>query len=356
MFKRLRKRLRDILGAFLLKTTMNDVAKAAGVSITTVSHVINKTRNVEETTRNNVLRAMNELGYSPNILARSLRKGETNTIGMIVPDVSNLFFADICRHIENYGFEMDYSVILCNSDNDTVKQSSYVDTLISKQVDGVIFISAGESSEDLKRLAKRKIPVVVVDREIALEYADVVMLDNETAGYEATQHLIKLGHTKIACISGPSDITPSNARVEGYRRALNEESIEFRENYITAGDFQFQGGEDAMTKLLNLDEIPTAIFVLNDMMAIGAITGIRKAGLSVPEDISIVGFDNIQMTKAVTPTLTTIAQPIEEFAKISLNQLINKIKSKNTAPQNERIILKGKLICRESTQSMEKDS
>ena len=347
--KRLRKRLRTE-GDLSLRITMNDVAKSAGVSITTVSHVINNTRKVDPITREKVEVAMKKLGYRPNSLARALRSGDTNTIGMIVPDVSNQFFADFSRNIENYGFEENYSVILCNSDNDMKKQSSYVDTLISKQVDGVIFISAGESSEDLKKLYQCKIPIVVVDRDVALEYADVVLLDNEAAGYQATNYLIELGHKKIACISGPSDLTPSNARVHGYQRALQENNIDFNPDYLVSGDFRFQSGEEAMQKLLDLQQLPSAVFVLNDMMAIGAITAIRKAGLSVPSDISIIGFDNIQMTTAVTPMLTTVGQPIDEIAKISITQLINKIKYKNLAAKNKRIVLNATLITRESTQ------
>lgn len=347
--KRLRKRLRTE-GDLSLRITMNDVAKSAGVSITTVSHVINNTRKVDPITREKVEVAMKKLGYRPNSLARALRSGDTNTIGMIVPDVSNQFFADFSRNIENYGFEENYSVILCNSDNDMKKQSSYVDTLISKQVDGVIFISAGESSEDLKKLYQCKIPIVVVDRDVALEYADVVLLDNEAAGYEATNYLIELGHKKIACISGPSDLTPSNARVHGYQRALQENNIDFNPDYLVSGDFRFQSGEEAMQKLLDLQQLPSAVFVLNDMMAIGAITAIRKTGLSVPSDISIIGFDNIQMTTAVTPMLTTVGQPIDEIAKISITQLINKIKYKNLAAKNKRIVLNATLITRESTQ------
>lgn len=335
----------------LKSITMNDVAQAAGVSTTTVSHVINKTRKVEEATIAKVLHVMEDLGYRPNILARSLRRGETNTIGMIVPDVSNQFFADISRHIENFSYTQDYSVILCNSDNDMEKQASYVNTLLAKQVDGVIFISAGEPSEDLSKLVVRGIPVVVVDREVALEYADVVLLDNEAAGYQATNHLIRLGHKRIACITGPNDLTPSMLRVEGYKKALSEARILIKPSYILAGDFLFKGGENAMSNLLELDPRPSAVFVLNDMMAIGAITAIRKAGLNVPHDLSVIGFDDIEMAAAVTPALTTIAQPIEDIARISSSLLIEKIKSKIQSAENQRIVLEAELIVRESTQT-----
>ena len=334
--------------------TMREVAENAGVSIATVSHVINGTRFVSPEVRKRVKNVMQELGYRPNSLARSLRIGESKTIGMIVPDVANQFFADISRQIENISFQQDYSVILCNSDNDVEKQLSYISTLLKKQVDGVIFISAGESSEHLEQLSLSQVPVVVVDRDVALAYADVVLLDNKDAGYKATRHLTDLGHKRIACISGPNDLAPSMLRVEGFKNALADAGITCKKKYIVLGDFLFSGGENAMNTLLNQDPIPTAVFALNDMMAIGAITAIRRAGLHVPQDISIVGFDDIRMASAVSPALTTISQPVEQMAQIAAELLINKIKSKTSKNENQRVLLKAELVIRESTQMWSK--
>ena len=334
--------------------TMREVAENAGVSIATVSHVINGTRFVSPEVRKRVKNVMQELGYRPNSLARSLRIGESKTIGMIVPDVANQFFADISRQIENISFQQDYSVILCNSDNDVEKQLSYISTLLKKQVDGVIFISAGESSEHLEQLSLSQVPVVVVDRDVALAYADVVLLDNKDAGYKATRHLTDLGHKRIACISGPNDLAPSMLRVEGFKNALADAGITCKKEYIVLGDFLFSGGENAMNTLLNQDPIPTAVFALNDMMAIGAITAIRRAGLHVPQDISIVGFDDIRMASAVSPALTTISQPVEQMAQIAAELLINKIKSKTSKNENQRVLLKAELVIRESTQMWSK--
>lgn len=332
------------------QVTMRDVATLAGVSTTTVSHVINNTRKVEELTRQNVLHAMDELGYLPNSIARSLRSGETRTIGLIVPDVANLFFAEIARRIETIGFRQGYSVILCNSDNDTDKQKFYIQTLLEKQVDGVIFISAGESSDDLNRLVQSNIPIVVADRDVPLSLADVVMLNNEKAGYTATRHLIDLGHKSIACITGPNNLSPSMKRAEGYKRALTEAGLEFHPEFLLQADFQYTGGEEAMQHLLKRGHRPTAVFVLNDMMAIGAITAVRKSGLSVPEDISIVGFDDINLSAAITPSLTTVAQPITEMAEISTRLLVEKMQSDNIPGKNQKIILDAELVIRESTQ------
>ena len=330
--------------------TMREVAENAGVSIATVSHVINGTRFVSPEVRKRVKNVMQELGYRPNSLARSLRIGETKTIGMIVPDVSNQFFADISRQIENISFQQDYSVILCNTDNNIEKQLSYISTLLTKQVDGVVFISAGESPEHLEQLSFSQVPVVVVDRDAALAYADVVLLDNKDAGYKAARHLAELGHQQIACISGPNDLAPSMLRVEGFKKALADAGLPCKKEYMVMGDFLFSGGEKSMNTLLNQNPIPSAVFALNDMMAIGAITAIRKAGLRVPEDISVVGFDDIEMASAVSPTLTTISQPIKQMAQIAAELLIKKIKSKTLQNENQRYLLEAKLVIRESTQ------
>jgi len=330
------------------RITIKDVALAASVSISTVSHVVNNTRFVDPATRERVLHSMDELGYHPNYLARSLRKGVSKTIGLIVPDAANLFFAEIARKIEDYGYKQGYSVILGNSDNDPEKQTNYINTLLAKRVDGVIFISSGGEVNDLVRFSESQVPVVVADRDVPLELADVVMLDNEQAGYDATRHLIELGHKRIACITGPHDLSPSMQRVEGYYRAMAEFHLPIDPQYITAGDFRFLGGEQAMERLLMCTPRPDAVFVLNDMMAIGAMTAIRRAGLSIPADISIVGFDDIELASAVTPSLTTIAQPIAEIARHATDLLIQRLGG-SRKDENQRVILQASLIKREST-------
>lgn len=331
------------------RITIKEVAETAGVSTATVSHVINNTRHVETTTRQSVEQAMQELGYQPNSLARSLRSGETKTIGLVVPDVYNLFFADMARRIENLGYANGYSVILCNSDNNLAKQHNYIKTLITKQIDGVIFISAGESNEDLQKLADSRTPIVVADRVVPLSLADVVLLDNEQGGYEACKHLLDLGHKKIACITGPSDVSPSMQRASGYRRALKEAGIEAPAEYVIPGDFTVFGGSESMSRLMKLDERPTAVFVSNDMMAMGAVTAARRLGLHVPEDVSIIGFDDIELARAFNPTLTTMAQPMQEMADIATSRLIAKMNSGEEGWENEQFTLTANLIVREST-------
>ena len=328
--------------------TIKDVAQAAGVSITTVSHVVNGSRRVSDRLTQRVLEAMEALDYRPNILARSLRLGETKTLGLVIPDNSNLFFAEMARSIEDTGYRNGYSVILCNSDGDVEKQQSYVRLLVDKQVDGMVFISSGESSEDLQYLTDEGIEVVIVDRDVPNMPVDVILLDNEQAGYEATRYLIDLGHRLIACVTGPSQLTPSAQRVNGYRRALQEAGIAFNPDYLTGGDFQLDGGEQATGRLLALDPRPSAVFVCNDMMAIGAIRGARNLGLGIPQDLSVIGFDDIALATAIYPALTTMAQPIAEMARIATELLIERIQGQVTGEKRQRILLSATLKVRES--------
>ena len=334
------------------RVTIKDVAQAAQVSITTVSHVVNNTRVVDPGTKARVLSALMELGYHPNSLARSLRNGVTKTIGLIVPDASNLFFAEVARKIEDLGFKRGYSVILCNSDNNPVKQTSYINTLLAKQVDGVIFISSDSEPEDLSRLVDYNIPFVVADRNVPLELADVVLVNNERAGYDATHHLVVMGHRCIACITGPYDLSPSMQRFEGYRRCLREFNLEFRPEFVETGDFGIRSGEEATYRLLLSAIKPTAIFALNDMMAIGAMAAIHQNGLSIPGDISIIGFDDIELASMVSPSLSTMAQPISEIARYATNLLIDRLTGQRQE-SNQQIILSAELIRRNSTAQRE---
>jgi LacI family transcriptional regulator len=334
-------------------STIKDVAERAGVSITTVSHVINDTRFVSEDLQKRVYDAMRELDYHPNTLARSLRSGRTKTIGLIVPDISNLFFAEVARKIEDRGLEHGYSVILCNTDDEGSKESEYINVLIAKQVDGIIFISAGFRGENLQKPLSNKIPIVIADRDIVEVPADVVLVNNRQGGYLATSYLIGLGHKRIACISGPSRLTPSAQRIEGYRQALKEAGLEENGSLEIAGNFRYQGGESAMLKLLDGSDQPTAVFACNDMMALGAMRAINNHGLRVPKDFSLVGFDDIPISECVYPSITTIAQPIKQMADIVVDYLVERIDIKSNRkikemPEFRRTILETQLVVRDS--------
>ena len=328
--------------------TISDVAKLAGVSTTTVSHFLNGTRYISDDLRERVEKAILSLGYRPNSMARGLRRGESKTIGLIVPDNSNPFFAEILRTIENIGYTKGYSVILCNSDSDVEKEIAYTDLLYTKQVDGIIFITTNNSVEHLQQMVDSGIPIVVVDRDIPLNDTDVILVDNLQGGYEATNYLIRLGHRRIACIAGPSKLTPSADRVNGYQKALAEAGIPVDPDYIMNGDFQYLGGDAAMTELLARPVKPTAIFACNDLMALGAMRALRDAGYSIPDQMSVIGFDDITLTSMVSPSLSTVAQPIEDIARLSLDLLISRILHKSEPAHAQKIILTTQLVIRDS--------
>jgi LacI family transcriptional regulator len=326
---------------------MRDVAERASVSVTTVSHVVNKTRPVSDELRQRVLTAMDELGYQPNLLARSLRRGHTHTIGMIVPDSTNPFFAEVARGVEDTSFKQGYSVILCNSDGDLDKEVFYANVLAERRVDGILFVAAGISTEQIRDLQARRMPVVVVDREIPDVAVDSVLADNARGGKSATRYLIDLGHRRIGCIVGPSDVTPSAERITGYRQALDEGGIPVDEALIVKGDFQYESGYQAACQLLAMDDPPTAIFACNDLMAVGAISAAVEVGRRVPTDLSVVGFDDVRLASFANPPLTTIVQPKYEMGVIAATMLLERIREHEIPPRRQ--MLDTSLLVRRST-------
>lgn len=326
---------------------MRQVAECAQVSITTVSHVINETRPVSDELRGRVLTAIDELGYQPNRLARSLRQGTTHTLGMITPDNTNPFFAEVARGIEDTAFEHGYSLILGNSDGDLEKELLYTEVLAEKQVDGILFVAAGGSAKHIRALQEQDIPVVVVDRELLDLDVDSILTDNTGGALLAIQHLVDLDHRRIGCITGPSDLTPSADRVVGYRQALAAAGIPIDESLILKGDFRYEGGWQAAHQLLTMGEPPTAIFACNDLMAIGVITAARELGHQVPAELSIVGFDDIALASYANPPLTTIAQPRYEMGVLAARMLLERM-CEPEMPYRRRV-LETSLLVRKST-------
>lgn len=340
--------------SFKPRYTQADVAKRAGVSQAMVSYVVNNNPNVKipAETRQRILEVMTELGYVPNSLARGLRSGQTRTIGLLVPDNSNPFFAEIARVIENLGFENDYSVILCNSDYNLLKENIYVDVLLAKQVDGVIFFPAGAQGEARQKLINSGTAFVVIDHDITGATSEPVKLDYLAGGYLATRHLLELGHRRIACLTGPAELSSSAERLAGYLQALAEAGCPSDPDLIVPGDFRIHGGAEAMLRLLKLPQPPSALFACNDLMAIGAIQATHSQGLRVPEDISIIGFDDIPLAQAVYPTLSTMAHPISEIARIAMGIFLQQVQGKS-GDQPTRVgsqaVLQPQLVVRDST-------
>lgn len=329
-------------------TTIREVAESAGVSYATVSHVINNTRLVSPETRERVLAAMTALNYRPNALARSLRQGKTNTIGLVLPDSANPFFAEISRSIEDEAFKQGYSVFLCNTELDTQRELFYVDVLSKKQVDGIVFVAAGDQADSLDFLVRRNMPVVMIDRDVPNVEVDAVLTDNQLGGFLATRHLLELGHTRIACIAGPSSITPSSERMIGYRKALEEAGIPYDEDLVVRGDYHAQSGMEITHSLLKTNPRPTAIFALNDLMALGALRAAAEAGYTIPRDLAVVGYDDLEIAHFSNPPLTTISQPKKEIGVQAINLLVDRMTHKSRSPI--RLVLAPELIVRRSTQ------
>lgn len=336
----------------MVVATIKDVAEHAGVSASTVSHVINGTRHVSDTSRTAVLRAMEALNYQPNRLARSLRNRRTQTLGILLPNNANPFFALVLGGIEAAAYDHGYNVILGNANDDPTRELDYLDILLSKQVDGVVLVSTGAYQEALDFLAARTTPVVMVDRSPGDAYTDfqidTVFTENQHGGVLATEHLIKLGHRRIGCIGGPSTITSSADRVVGYRQALETAGLPVNPDLIVGGNFEHESGYRACQQLLALPEPPTAIFVSNDLMAVGALCAIHEAGLHVPDDMSVVGYDDIPLASFTVPRLTTIAQPARELGVQAVDLLVKRLTDKQAPACHERLPVR--LVKRDSCQ------
>ncbi len=334
--------------------TITDIARRAGVSAATVSRVINRTVPVDPDTEARVRAAIRELDYRPNLLARSFRRRQTQTIGLLVPDNSNPFFAELARAIEDIGFAEQYNVILCNSDLSETKQSHYIDVLLDKRVDGIILTSSGlitgeTGADSAARIREAHVPFVVIDRDLGEYPVDQILVDNHQGGALAGRHLIELGHRRMACVVGPSDLTPSAGRIAGFRGALREAGIDLPDALVVQGDGRHSGGTASVRTLLQRNVDFTAIFAFNDVMAAGVIGELQRSGLRVPGDVSVIGFDDIPIAAAMYPSVTTIAQPIAEMARHGVDLLLRRIRGPDTP--FERLVLPTRLVPRESTAS-----
>jgi LacI family transcriptional regulator len=329
--------------------TIKDVAALAGVSFTTVSHVINNTRPVSDPARIEVEAAIRQLNYLPSAIARSLRHQATLTIGLLISNNANPFFSELAHGIEEGCYRNGYSVILCNSNDDPTRQETHLRVLLQKRVDGLIVGSAGGHQALAKRLRGSPIPLVVVGRAMPDLEADLVQVDHEEGGYLATNYLINLGHRAIGCIAGPSDTTSSTERLEGFRRALRDSTLPCRRGWVIESDFTSEGGYRAASHILRRAEL-TAVFASNDLMGIGLLRYAAEKGLRVPEELSVMGFDGIELGRYVHPALTTIGQSIRRLGELAAVTLIQCIGREGKGPFRQ-LVLPPEVIVRESTAS-----
>lgn len=313
---------------------MKDVARLAGVSTSTVSHVINKNRFVSDPIRDKVLAAIKQLNYAPSALARSLKLNETRTIGMLVTASSNPFYAEVVRGVERSCYERGYSLILCNTEGDIDRMSRSIETLMQKRVDGLLLMctESHRPSQDILRCYP-SLPIIMMDWA-PFEGVNDVIQDNSLLGGEmATSYLIARGYTRIACIAGPQDKTPAKERLQGFRQAMDRAGLPVLPDYEVASDFEFGGGLVAMKQLLALPQPPEAVFTSNDAMAVGVYQALHQAGLSIPQDMAVIGYDDIEIAQYMAPPLTTIHQPKDDLGELAIDTLIHRLNNPEAEPQ-----------------------
>ena len=332
--------------------TIHDVALHAGVSITTVSHVVNTTRPVSDKGRDRVELAIRHLGYVPSAVARSLKRNTTRTLGMLIPNSANPYFSEIARIVEDRCFSAGYTLIVCNTDDEPHRQSVYLQVLAERRIDGLIVVSTGDDDSLQTELRGLKVPTVLVDREINDSSCDLVETAHLNGGLLAVRHLLMLGHRRIACIGGPIGVTSGEQRIEGWRMAHTEASVALErvtseETLLWRGGFTCQGGYEAMHAILRTEQPPSAIFVCNDLMAIGALRAAHEVGLRVPEDLSIVGFDDIELSSYTSPPLTTVAQPKERLGAMAVDMLLERVSGRRHEIRN--VVLQPEFRVRSST-------
>jgi LacI family transcriptional regulator len=327
--------------------TIRKVADLAGVSTATVSHVINDTRAVSGALTTRVLNAMEQLDYQPDIIARSLRRRETLTVGLIVPSIEIPFFARVAAGIEAAANDVGYSVILCNTGWSLSREVHYLNNLLARRVDGLLCISLAMSAEHIAPVLRRRTPVVIFERTMPGVEVDAVEIDNVQGAFDATAHLLDLGHRRVGCITGLPNSNLNEERIHGYRQALTERGIPFDPSLLRMGDYTAAAGVRESLALLRLPQPPSAIFAFNDLMAMGVIQAVQERGLRIPADVAVIGFDGLAITEHCYPPLSTIEQPVAEMSAAAIALLLDRIKG-GAAPARVQTFV-AKLVTRTST-------
>ncbi|HKJ41007.1 MAG TPA: LacI family DNA-binding transcriptional regulator [Sunxiuqinia sp.] len=308
--------------------SLSDVAKKAGVSIATVSRVINNGSNVNEATRARVLKAIKELRYQPSRVAKRLRSksASSNLIGVLIPDIQNPFYVDVFRGIEDVAYANNYAIIMCNFAQDEKKEKMYLDILQSESIDGLIAAPAHERDNKVIKLVKDGLPIVCFDRDLMGVDVDVVLVNNRDGAFRAVDHLAKSGYKRIAHISGLEQIPSSQLREQGYREALEANGIPYDPKLVKNGDSKHHSGVRLADELLSLPNPPDAIFTGNNLITLGALETIHKRKLKIPEDIAIIGFDDMYWSISLNPPLTAVYQPAYEIGRRAGELMIQRIK------------------------------
>lgn len=326
--------------------TVLDVAKVAGVAPITVSRVINNSGYISQETKEKVEAAIIELGYVPNTLARGLRSKRTNSLALVVADITNPYFTSMARGVEDVAGSSGYSVIYCNTDESETKEDKYANILVQRQVDGVLLVPAGGNARTVRYFENNKIDVVVLDRRVPEKNTNLVCSDSVNGAKELTDLLIKLGHQQIAIITGPNNVSTSTDRVVGYRNSLEEAGLSANEQ-VYFGGFNQQTGYESTRIAMCSSQKPTAFFAANNFILIGVVKALRELNLKVPEDVSVVGFDDFPESMLIEPFFTVAIQPAYEMGQKAAELLIKQINGE-IVDNSQTIILPTDIIVRRS--------
>ncbi|WP_020576000.1 LacI family DNA-binding transcriptional regulator [Actinopolymorpha alba] len=333
--------------------TIYDVARLAKVSPSTVSRVLNGKLTVDEALAKRVRKAASDLDYRPNALARSLRRSQTNLWAVLVSDINNPFFTALVRGVEDVAQQAKYSVVLCNSDENPDKEADYIAAILAEQMAGVIIsptnrsISSSSRSAPMRQLLAASVPLVAIDRQLRGATVDIVTVDNTHAAQLATDHLVSEGFSRIACITGPRDISTAQQRLEGYRRALRASGRDVDSRLIRYADFREAGGHAAMGDLLDHTPRPDAVFATNNLMTVGALECLVDRGVSIPADVGVFGFDDVPSATLIRPPLSTITQPTYDIGRTAAELLLQRIADPSRPPS--RAVLPTELHVRASS-------
>lgn len=331
-----------------MNVTIYDVAREANVSMATVSRVVNGNPNVKPATRKKVLEVIERLGYRPNAVARGLASKKTTTVGVIIPDISSPFFAELARGIEDIATMYKYNIILSNSDQNRDKELHLLNTMLGKQVDGIVFMGGNISEEHVSEFQKSPVPIVLAGSIEQSEVIPSVNIDYEQAAFDAVQSFIEKGHKQIAMVIGPlHEPINQDKKLAGYRRALMEAGIEYQEELVIEGDYTYDSGIEALEKIVEFNTKPTAIFVGSDEMALGVVHGAEDKGFSIPDDFEVISSDNTRLSLMVRPQLTTVVQPLYDIGAVAM-RLLTKYMNKEKVSEHI-VVLPHRIELRNST-------
>jgi LacI family transcriptional regulator len=342
--------LYGLKGVKVMNITIYDVAREANVSMATVSRVVNGNPNVKPITRKKVMEVIDRLGYRPNAVARGLASKKTTTVGVIIPDISSIFFAELARGIEDIATMYKYNIILSSSDQNKDKELHLLNTMLGKQVDGIVFMGGNITAEHVEEFKKSPVPIVLAGSVEESETVPSVNIDYEQGIFDAVQLMVEKGHKQIAFVVGPL-LEPINRikKLSGYKHAIEKAGYEFNEDLVVEGDYTYDSGIEAIEKLLEMGDKPTAIIVGSDEMALGVVHGAVDRGYSVPGDFEVISSDNTRLAMMVRPQLTTIVQPLYDIGAVAM-RLLTKLMNKEEV-DDQTVVLPHRIEFRDSTKN-----